>query len=279
VHILLSVDQKEPSTQKIALMKNFIKQSSTVALRQYCALFIIFFFTIDSTFAEIKNGYENDISGMRESLKNLNAILAENMNLSGPSKRKIEFKIELLISNISYYELTENLLNQFKNIAPEIYNEIDTIKDCKGRAVNVFVKFIPTDGSAVKAWGTTYMRHVENDRDAYLSEYGSLSVSVKIWIVHNALLVLSHEFGHVKYQVQHLASYFEYYKQNYFGIMNDSNDLGHNPNDPSGDSANHYEKLFRRDYAYFLNANEKIENPVVLVQKLKRNLSRDKAIL
>lgn len=259
-------------------MKDFIKQSSIVALKQYCVLFIIFFFTIDSTFGKIKNGYEGDISGMRESLKNLNAILAENMNLSGPSKRKIAFKINLLISNISYYEVTENLLSQFKIIAPDLYNEIDTIRDSKGREVNVFVKFIPTDASAVKAWGTTYMRQVENDRDAYLSEYGSLSVSVKIWIVHTALLVLSHEFGHVKYQVPNLSSYFEYYKKNYFGVMNNINDLGHNPNDPSGKSANRYEKLFRRDYAYFLKANQKIENPVALVEKLKRNLSRDRAI-
>ena len=61
--------------------------------------------------------------------------------------------------------------------------------------------------------------------------------------------------------------------------MNDSNDLGHNPNDPSGKSAIHYEKLFRRDYAYFLKANEKIENPVALVEKLKKNLTRFRAIL
>ena len=103
----------------------------------------------------------------------------------------------------------------------DLYNEIDTIKDIKGRAVNVFVKFIPTDATEVKAWGTTYMRQVENDQDGYLSEYGELTVSVKIWIVNNALLVLAHELGHVKYQVPNLANYFEYYRKNYFSIMNE----------------------------------------------------------
>ena len=184
-----------------------------------------------------------------------------------------------MINNISYYELTENLLNQFKIIAPCLYNEIDTIKDIKGRTVNVFVKFIPTDATEVKAWGTTYMNQVENDRHAYLSEYGELAVSVKIWIVRNALLVLAHELGHVKYQVPHLANYFEYYKKNYFSIMNYSNDIGHNPTDPSGKSAYQYEKLFRKEYAYFLKANEKIQNPIALVERIKKNLSSNKMIL
>ncbi len=82
------------------------------------------------------------------------------------------------------------------------------------------------------------MSQVKNDPDGYLSEYGDHTVSVKIWIVNNALLVLAHELGHVKYQVPHLAHYFEFYKKNYFGIMNDSNHIGHNPSDPSGKSAN-----------------------------------------
>ena len=259
-------------------MKNHINIVTAIAIKKYCVLLSILF-ALNNAFGGIKNGYENDISGMRESLKNLNAILAENRNLSAPSRRKIEFKIELLINNISYYELTRNLLNQFKIIAPCLYNEIDTIKDIKGRAVNVFVKFIPTDATEVKAWGTTYMRQVENDQDAYVSEYGELTVSVKIWIVNNALLVLAHELGHVKYQVPHLVHYFEYYKKKYFGIMNDANDIGHNPTDPSGKSASQYEKIFRREYAYFLKANEKIQSPIALVEKIKKNFSSNKMIL
>ena len=58
-----------------------------------------------------------------------------------------------------------------------------------------------------------------------------------------------------------------------------SNDIGHNTNDPSGKSANQYEKLFRREYAYFLKANEKIENPIALMEKIKMNLSSNKMIL
>ena len=259
-------------------MKNYIRINHTVIAKKYFILFSILCIAIN-VFGEIKNRYKTELVSMQESLKNLTRIISEKKDLLPAARRKIESKIDLLVSNISYFELTETLLSQLKIIAPNLYNEIDTIKDSKGRFVDVFVKFIPTDATDVKAWGTTYMNQVENDQDRYLSEYGEFTVSVKVWIVKNALLVLAHELGHVKYQVPHLAHYFEYYKKNYFGIMNDANDIGHNTNDPSGKSANLYEKLFRREYTFFLKANEKIENPIALVEKIKKNLSSNKMFL
>jgi hypothetical protein len=259
-------------------MKNYMRHSDTVIDKKYCILFSILCIALN-VFGEIKNGYKDELCSMQESLKNLRRIIIEKKDLLPSARRTIESKIELLISNISYCELTENLLNQFKIIAPDLYCEIDAISDSKGRSVDVFVKFIPTDATEVKAWGTTYMRQVEGDQDGYLSEYGEHTVSVKIWIVNNALLVLAHELGHVKHQVPHLANYFEYYKKNYFSIMKDSNDIGHNSNDLSGKSASQYEKIFRREYSYFLKDNEKIENPIALAEKIKRNLSNNKMIL
>ena len=259
-------------------MKNYMCCNDTVTNKKVCILFSILCIALN-VFGEIKNGYESDLFSMQESLKNLTRIVSEKKDLLPSARRTIESKIELLISSISYYELTENLLSQFKIIAPDLYNEIDTIEDRNGRAVNVFVKFIPTDATDVKAWGTTYMRRVPNDQDGHRSEYGEHTVSVKIWIVNNALLVLAHELGHVKYQVPNLASYFEYHKKNYSSTMNESNDIGHNPHDPSGKSATQYEKLFRREYAYFLKANEKIENPTALVEKIKKNLSSNNMTL
>jgi hypothetical protein len=276
MYIFLVIDQK--TALKFALMKNQIRNSHTVTNKKCCILFSILCIALN-VFGEIKNGYKTELFSMQESLKNLTRIISEKKDLLPSARRSIESKIQLLISNISYYELTEKLLSQFKIIAPDLYSEIDTIKDNKGRAVDVFVKFIPTDATKVKAWGTTYMRQVDNDQDCYISEYGVFTVSVKIWIVNNALGVLAHELGHVKYQVPHLAHYFEYHKKNYFGIMNDVNDIGHNTNDPSGKSADQYEKLFRREYAYFLKGNEKIENPIALVEKIRKKLSNNKMIL
>ena len=131
------------------------------------------------------------------------------------SERNYELQISFIENDISYYELTKCLIRQFKIVAPELYAEIDSIKDKKGRAINVYIKFIPQDETKVKAWGTTYIEQQKTDKDGYLSAYGVNSVSVKIWIVGNALLVLAHEFGHVKYQVPNLATYIEYYKSHY----------------------------------------------------------------
>ena len=56
---------------------------------------------------------------------------------------------------------------------------------------------------------------------------------IRIWIMDNALTILSHELGHVKYQVPNLENYAKYYKETY-GTSNNEAYLGHNPSDPSG---------------------------------------------
>ena len=233
---------------------------------------MILFMSCNASLCEIRNGYEKDILILKESLKNLTEILNGDKYLSGVQRRKIESKVETLVNHISFYDLTENLLNQFKIIAPKLYAEIDTISDRKGRPVHVYVRFVPVDATKVKALGITYLNQVKNDQDAYLSEYGELTVSVKIWIVSKALLVLSHELGHVKYQIPNLASYMNFHKKCYKD--GGSNYIGHNPHDPSGKTAVQAEKLFRKEYAYFLkNTNEKIQNPVILLTKIRKSMS------
>ncbi len=245
-------------------------------MKTYCLFITMFAITWSNLFGEIKNGYGTEIFKMRDSLETLTSILDISNNLPASQKRKIETKIKLLLIDISYYELTEKLLDQFKIISPVLYNEIDTIKDRKGRAVDVYVKFIPTRATPVKAWGTTYMAQSARDEDTYCSEYGGLTVSIKIWTVNKALLVLSHELGHVKYQVPHLASYMEYYKEHYYTTMDHSNNMGHDASDRSGDSARKYEKIFRKEFAFFLRMkNGKIQNPLVLMKEIRKNLGND----
>jgi hypothetical protein len=249
-----------------------IPQCVETSLR-ICALSVLLLFgSCNSSPAEIKNGYEKDIMIMKESLKNLANILIENRDMSGAQRRKIESKIETLVDHISFYDLTENLLNQFRIIAPKLYAEIDSIRDRKGRRVHVYVKFVPVDATIVKAWGITYLNQMPSDKDAYLSEYGELTVSVKIWIVSKALLVLSHELGHVKYQIPNLASYMDFHKTAYKGEL--SNYIGHHYDDPSGKTAVEAEKSFKKEYDYFLkNTNEKIQSPVVLLVRIRKSMS------
>ena len=248
---------------KTKTLCNFLKMGGCLFL---------FLFSCNSSFSEIKNGYEKDILMLKQSLKNLTEILMEEKDLSAMERRKIESKVETLVNHISFYDLTETLLKQFRLIAPKLYAEVDTICDQKRRPVNIYVKFVPLDATKVKAWGITYINQVENDKDAYLSEYGAFTVSVKIWIVPTALKVLSHELGHVKYQVPHLASYIDYHKKNYTDAL--SNYIGHNADDPSGTMAIQSEKFFRREYVYFLKTGGgKIQNPLVLLTKIRKSMS------
>jgi len=86
------------------------------------------------------------------------------------------------------------------------------------------------------------------------------------------LQVLSHELGHVKYQIPNLATYMTFYKKCYQD--QESNCIGHNPADPSGKTAVEAEKSFRKGYAYFLrNTDERIQNPVILLTKIRKSMS------
>jgi hypothetical protein len=262
-------NKTEHTTFRMNCMK---AQTISNILKAISLHFLILFLSFNYGLAEIKNGYEKDILALKESLKSLTEILNEDEDLSGIQRRKIESKVEALVNHISFYDLTETLLSQFRIIAPKLYAEVDTISDRKGRPVHVYVKFVPFDATKVKAWGLTYLNQVENDKDAYLSEYGAFTVSIKIWIVPKSLLVLSHELGHVKYQIPNLASYMTFHKKCYQEV---SNFTGHNSADPSGKSAIQSEKLFRKEYAYFLkNTNEKIQSPVILLTKIRKNMSQ-----
>ena len=243
--------------------------------KKYILLFGLIFI-LHNAFGEIKNGYGNDIIQLNESLKNLKAIVTGSDVLTVDRRRQIESKIATIENSISYYKVTESLLSQFKMIAPNLYAEIDTIRDGKGRPVDVYIKFVPINSTQLQAWGTTYINQSETDSVAYCSEYGEYAVSIKIWIVNKALTVLSHELGHVKYQVPNLTSYLEYYKENYSPHGDGYDILGHKPDDPSGKSAIQFERRFRKEYSNFLKiGSEKIENPMAIMNAIRKNIIKN----
>jgi hypothetical protein len=252
-------------------------ETETIAdrIRKYCLYILFFILTSHAVFGEIKNGYEKNIKASKESLKILRATLLEDGSLAPAHRRRIQSSIAALVDHVSYYELTESLLIQFKTIAPELYSQIDTITDRLGRPVKVYIRFVPIDGTDVKAEGTTYMDHPAYDEDMSISEFGESTVSVKVWIVSRALLVLAHELGHVKYQVPNLASYFVYHKEHYYNTPT-PNSIGHNTEDPSGQSANAFGKNFMKVYADFLKlSNVRVQNPLVILARLKKDWGKN----
>src|SRR5688572_19961310 len=178
------------------MSENFLR---LISMKTYFVVITILIFSSGNVDGKIRNGYESQIHDAELSLKSLDSLVKENTNLSPLQRRKIKSAILSLIIYITYYELTEKLLEQFRIISPELFNEIDTIKDYKGRPVDTYIKFIARDRATIDRPGTTIFAQGLNDSDAHHSEYGSGSISVKIWAMDNALFVLSHEFGHIKY--------------------------------------------------------------------------------
>jgi hypothetical protein len=244
-------------------------------MKRYCVYIALFILIFTSSAAEIKNGYGSEITLANESLKRLDALLKEN-DLSLLKRIKIKDKRDRLVKFVSYFELTERLLRQFKTISPDLYAEIDSIKDCMNRSVDVYVKFVDESEMAHSVAGTTSIAQIENDKNAYTSVYGPYTVSLRVKTGVRSLSWLAHEFGHVHYQVPHLASYFEFY-QNHYLDLSTGTEKGHNVNDPSGERAMLFEKRFRNHYMTFWKENQNnFLNPQALLQQIlkARTVSR-----
>jgi hypothetical protein len=244
-------------------------------MKTYCLVIIMSIFSWNTAVGEIKNGYGTDIRKAEESMRYLTSLLRDNSNLH-KYKREIKESLKAVADHIAYYRLTEQLLEQFRAIAPDLYDEINSIKDKKGRTVDVHIKFVPLYSTELNSWGSTYIGQSDSDHDAYVSEYGENTVSVKIWTVKRALLVLSHELGHVKYQVPHLASYLEFLREEYTDLTGEFDRIGHLADDPSGINARHYEKRFRSNFSrYIKRTNDNLETPLAILKKTMRTMKKD----
>lgn len=200
---------------------------------------------------EIINGYEKDIHSARTSLRYL---------VQMPTHKKVQYQINRIRKFIYCYETTEKMLAQFRLIAPEMYDQIDTIRDSKGRRVNVYVKFALRSELPANTVASTSVGQLSEDADAHYSNYGIHTISAKIAIGKNSLVILAHEFGHIAYQVSNLASYLKFYSNRY---TDPTAATGHNPGDPSGHSAARYEKKFQGkvlEHRHAMKDKGKIQN-------------------
>lgn len=239
-------------------------------MKASCLFLAFLVFALSTSLGEIRNGYAADISNVRTSLITLRTMLGQK-GITSAQRRKVMTSIREVTNYLVCYELTENLLVQFKLVAGDIYREIDTIKDRLGRSTDVYVKFIPEDQATIMARGITNVARLEEDHDAYISEYGAYSVSVKVWIAANALEVLAHEFGHVKHQVPNLRSYLNYYEQIYSRAIANSICIGHDGNDESGWNADTFARMFRqRLYNYRKNGSSQFQSPLFLMEQIRR---------
>ena len=135
----------------------------------------------------------------------------------------------------------------------------------------MYVKFVPRSEIQAGTLATTNIDQLANDKHACYSTYGPHTVSVKIIIAKHSLIVLAHEFGHIRYQVPNLATYVDFFSRHYQNYHMKANYLGHKPNDPSGQRAIVFEKVFRQGNLKFLKAtNEKPENPILIRDRIAK---------
>lgn len=237
-------------------------------------LAVCFLFTISAP-AKIMNGYAPDIESARGSLNSLKILLKEDRSLSIFQRLTISNKIDDLTEFITYYELTEQLLQQFKSISPDLYDEIDTLKDRIGRTLDVYVKFVPEKQMPNGVAGTTAMDPDSNDKDACVSEYGLRTVSIMISAVRKSLFLLAHEFGHVKYQAPNLEAYQQYFSKFYLASTYKFKSMGHSDKDPSGRLAENFTRRFREQHVTFAKSNgNKMASHMVMLQEIRNQIRK-----
>jgi hypothetical protein len=236
----------------------------------FIALFVLSF---SQLFGKIRNGYETELLDAKESLRILTSLLLEDRRASYANKQRIKSEIENLVNHISCYELTQELLYQFRNVSPGMCTEIDNIKDKRGRSTDVYVRFITKNQSKLPFRAASFFGQASVDEDANLSRYGEYSVAVEICITEKSLLLLSHELGHVKYIVPNLASFHIFYNKNYVTGNIAYHHMGHGPRDQSGKYAEAFEKKFCKDYKFYLrNGGEKLQSPFSILRKAKKDV-------
>lgn len=245
------------------------------SLKSYFLFIAVCTLTVNGLLGEVRNGYESRVKEMQASLDRLNSLLVHEQDLTLFERASMKNKVARLIEYISYFELTRELLNDFKAIAPAMYQEIDTITDRNGNSITVYVRFVPETDIQHGASGTTNVAHVPGDRSVYLSEYGPNSVSVKIASAKKSLFLLAHEFGHVKYQVRNLATYVDFYERHYTADMVRAGCIGHNPRDLGGKLASSFELRFRKEYMNFVASTpSKPGNPLSMLYEIRRTILR-----
>ena len=223
--------------------------------------------------AKIQNGYSIEIDGAHASLKRLKALLAEDRSLSIFQRFAIRDKIDNLIDFIVYKEFTDRMLLQLQMISPELYYEIDTLRDGKGRSLQVYVRFVPESEMPRGVAATTNLEHAANDEDAYISEYGIHTVSVRVVAGKKCLALLAHELGHVRFQVPNLKQYLQFYTEYYLSNNYHRKSLGHNDHDPSGEAALDFTKRFRQNHITYLKINRvKFDSHLAMLHKIRKEI-------
>ena len=140
---------------------------------------------------------------------------------------------------------TQKLINDFKEASPNMFNELDNLKNEYGQTVDVYITTTgnvegPNDGATIHG----FSKDGKDNIFPSTPEHGVNTIRIEVSNSpsggRSTLTVVKHEAGHTSYQASNTASYYNYLKEN--GRLNGSYD-GHASNDPSGKRAFKYQNL------------------------------------
>jgi len=235
--------------------------------------FFILSFTIlfCNSFASIRNGYEGNIQGYNDSLQMLKLRLAEHQHLSHNGDNKLRREIKELINLICHYQLTEQLIDQLRVISPDIFYELDNIKDKRGRSTDVVVKLISKEDAKIQLAAASFFTQSSIDEDAMKSVYGIYSVAVDVWLTDQSLFLLCHELGHLSYVIPNASEYFQFYNKFYRVRLANLSYIGHNRFDKSGKAAKAFEARFRKNQSEYASLwDRKAESAYVIMRRIRQ---------
>lgn len=249
-------------------MKTFI---FSLARMGFAAL-LLWLFAIEALHARLLNGYGGQIASNKQSLENLRMMLLGSDSLSPDQRRQLKSKIAALVDFISLYEITEEAIDQLRTVSPKIFLASDAVRDKRGRRTDIYVKLVHKERSRLPLEGANFLWQHANDKDLSVSEFGNRTASIEVWINCNAVLLLSHELGHVIYIVPNLATYVDFYKSAYARV-GDITYVGHKYQDPSGKSADNFMMQFRNDLREYRRlGGVKLESPLSRLVAIRKQL-------
>lgn len=96
-------------------------------IRNYCLYILMFVLTGHAIVDKIKNAYEKNVLATKEGLKILRVIFFAGRNITPAQQQKIQSTIAAFVDHVSYGDLPERFLTQFRIIAPDLFAQIDTV--------------------------------------------------------------------------------------------------------------------------------------------------------
>lgn len=225
-------------------------------MKKSALIIMIFLCHFLSVHASIINGFLQQRYLLEKEIRSQNQLLNEDN--TDKTKRQINYKLKQLqkkytIVEVKYTE-TEQFLNEFKNIAPELFAQVSEVTNAEGTLTHVLVRyvnrtsqeFIDLSKGHFVAFAYTGVSPLPSNKNICVSNGGTNTITVTVGKGNNAEVKLAHEFGHVLYMVPNLQDYFEFLHK--FNKKLNKFSSGHSPYDPSYAFVESVENIFRTKY-------------------------------